>query len=209
MTQFKVGDRVRYIYDGEEGVVKALSSYGGAGYADVAWSDGTTMVLVEDLEPVEEQPNRTYYEPTGRLENVADIAGVEEKIRPDGSTPLNDSVEHTLRTYCGEQDSVRDYDSQKFIDEVRDFKYVPAFEQNVHRILNGVAETVVQKNVSYGDSALNPVRIFSKADRMEQLFVRLDDKLSRVQRGSEYPGDDTLRDIIGYATLILIAKESE
>lgn len=82
------------------------------------------------------------------------------------------------------------------------------FATNVHRILDGVADTVIKKNVSYGDSALNPIRVFSKADRMEQLFVRLDDKLSRVQRGSEYPGDDTLRDIIGYCTLILVAQES-
>lgn len=83
------------------------------------------------------------------------------------------------------------------------------FVRSVHRILDGVADTVVSKNQAYGDSALNPVRIFSKADRMEQLFVRLDDKLSRVQRGHEYPGDDTIRDIIGYCTLILIARESE
>lgn len=85
---------------------------------------------------------------------------------------------------------------------------VSSFDQNVHRILNGIADVVSSKNLAYGDSALNPVRIFSKADRMEQLFVRLDDKLSRVQRGHEYPGDDTIRDIIGYCTLILIARES-
>lgn len=83
------------------------------------------------------------------------------------------------------------------------------FEANARRILADVADTIVDKNLAYGDSALNPVRIFSKADRMEQLFVRLDDKLSRVQRGHEYPGDDTIRDIIGYCTLILIARESE
>lgn len=83
------------------------------------------------------------------------------------------------------------------------------FEQNIRRILDGVADTVASKNLAYGDSALNPIRVFSKSDRMEQLFVRLDDKLSRVQKGHEYPGDDTIRDIIGYCTLILIARESE
>lgn len=82
-----------------------------------------------------------------------------------------------------------------------------SFDQKVGRILGDVAEMVLVKNESYGDSALNPVRVFSKADRLEQLFVRLDDKLSRVQRGHEYPGDDTIRDIIGYCTLVLIAME--
>lgn len=83
-----------------------------------------------------------------------------------------------------------------------------AFEGNVRRILGGVADTIVAKNLSYGDAALNPIRVFSKSDRMEQLYTRLDDKLSRVQKGHEYPGDDTIRDIIGYCTLILIARES-
>lgn len=83
------------------------------------------------------------------------------------------------------------------------------FEQNVRRILDGVGDTIVAKNLSYGDSALNPIRVFSKADRMQQLYTRLDDKLSRVQKGHEYPGDDTIQDIIGYCTLILIAREGE
>lgn len=86
---------------------------------------------------------------------------------------------------------------------------ISSFEQNVRRILEGVADTVVQKNLAYGNSALNPIRVFSRTDRMEQLYTRLDDKLSRVQKGHEYPGDDTIQDIIGYCTLILIAREGE
>jgi hypothetical protein len=63
-----------------------------------------------------------------------------------------------------------------------------------------------EKNEAYGDSALNPVRIFSKADAEEQLLVRLDDKLSRLARGHEYPGDDTLWDVAGYLILLLVAR---
>ncbi len=81
-----------------------------------------------------------------------------------------------------------------------------SFEGSVRGILNEIGDTIVRKNASYGDSALNPVRIFSKADRMEQLYIRLDDKLSRVARGHEYPGDDTIRDMIGYGVLILLAR---
>lgn len=60
---FKVGDRVRYSYDGAEGYITSLSSRLGTDYADVDWSDGPAMVLVEDIELVEDQPNRTYYDP--------------------------------------------------------------------------------------------------------------------------------------------------
>lgn len=83
------------------------------------------------------------------------------------------------------------------------------FEQKVQDILHGMADLLVEKNAAYGNSALDPVRIFSRADTTEQLYVRLDDKINRVKQGHEYPGDDTIRDIIGYCTLILIAREGE
>ena len=68
---------------------------------------------------------------------------------------------------------------------------------------------LIAKNRAYGDSALDPVRIFSKADAIEQIYVRIDDKLSRVKRGHEYPGDDTISDLIGYLVLLLVAKERD
>lgn len=83
------------------------------------------------------------------------------------------------------------------------------FEGSVRRILEDIGDILISKNHAYGDSALNPIRVFSKGDRMEQLHVRIDDKISRVQRGHEYPGDDTIRDLIGYLTLLLIAREGQ
>lgn len=72
---------------------------------------------------------------------------------------------------------------------------------------NRVAEMLINKNRSYGNSALDPVRIFSHADNVEQLKVRLDDKLSRFARGKEYQGDNDLDDLIGYLVLLSIAKK--
>lgn len=64
---------------------------------------------------------------------------------------------------------------------------------------------LVTKNKSYGNSALDPVRIFSRSDPVEQLNVRIDDKISRIMQGEEYPGDDTELDLIGYLILKRIA----
>ena len=66
---------------------------------------------------------------------------------------------------------------------------------------------LLAKNRAYGDSALNPLRVFSKADGKEQIKVRIDDKLSRISRGNEYQGDDTLKDLAGYLILLMIANE--
>lgn len=64
-----------------------------------------------------------------------------------------------------------------------------------------ICNMLLSKNASYGDSACDPVRIFSELDPIEQLNVRIDDKLSRIMRGHEYDGDDTEGDLIGYLIL--------
>lgn len=74
---------------------------------------------------------------------------------------------------------------------------------------NEIRDMLLEKNQAYGNSALDPVRIFSKADATEQIRVRLDDKLSRIMRGNEYPGEDTTRDLIGYLILMLISEEQQ
>ena len=82
-------------------------------------------------------------------------------------------------------------------------------ERDIERVVSEISEMLIAKNRAYGDSALEPVRVFSKSDNIEQLYVRIDDKLSRVERGHEYPGDDTILDLIGYMILLLIAKERD
>lgn len=67
---------------------------------------------------------------------------------------------------------------------------------------------LLAKNAAYGDSALQPVRVFSRADPAEQIRVRIDDKLSRLARGNALPDEslrDTLDDLIGYLVLLRIA----
>lgn len=81
----------------------------------------------------------------------------------------------------------------------------PAGEEILKEVIY-VAQILLQKNISYGNSALEPVRVFSKSSTEEQLLVRIDDKLSRLKRGSEFPGDDTIIDLIGYLVLLLVSR---
>jgi hypothetical protein len=71
-----------------------------------------------------------------------------------------------------------------------------------------IAEMLVKKNISYGNSALNPIRIFSKADSKEQIRVRIDDKLNRVKNDQSFLGDNDIDDMIGYLILLKIANKS-
>lgn len=80
------------------------------------------------------------------------------------------------------------------------------FVNDLDTVIAEMRELLIAKNQAYGNSALEPVRIFSKATPVEQLLVRIDDKLSRLCRGDEYPGDDTITDLLGYLLLLKIAK---
>jgi hypothetical protein len=71
-----------------------------------------------------------------------------------------------------------------------------------------IAQMLIEKNISYGDSALNPIRIFSVADSTEQLKVRIDDKLNRVKNNQGFAGDNDIDDLIGYLILYKIAKSN-
>jgi hypothetical protein len=57
---------------------------------------------------------------------------------------------------------------------------------------------LLAKNRKYGDSMFKPKRIFSKADDVEQINVRIDDKLSRIASGQLDEDEDVERDLIGY-----------
>lgn len=77
--------------------------------------------------------------------------------------------------------------------------------KNLKEHIADVAEEIVAllyaKNDAYGNSASEPLRIFSKVDNVEQINVRIDDKLSRLARGAIYGHEDTEQDLIGYLIL--------
>ena len=87
-------------------------------------------------------------------------------------------------------------------------KFAPknGVEREINTICSEMADFLISKNRAYGNSALEPVRVFSKSDNTEQLLVRIDDKLSRFFRGTEFPGDNDIDDLIGYLVLLKVAK---
>ena len=84
-----------------------------------------------------------------------------------------------------------------------------AFE--VSQYLLEIRELLVSKNIKYGNSALEPLGIFSQLSAKEGLLVRIDDKLKRIKNGSlEKDDEDVINDLIGYLVLLKIhAKEPQ
>lgn len=70
---------------------------------------------------------------------------------------------------------------------------------------------LLEKNRAYGNSALEPVRIFSRASPEEQILVRIDDKITRLARGDASRGMDTedvVKDLLGYLILLRVARKT-
>lgn len=68
-------------------------------------------------------------------------------------------------------------------------------------------EMLLEKNRRYGNSALDPVRLFSRADPVEQILVRIDDKLSRLRAMEPDDTEDVEHDLMGYLVLLRIARK--
>ena len=80
-------------------------------------------------------------------------------------------------------------------------------QDKIIKTMDEIKDFLVQKNNQYGDSVFQPVRVFSKADKTEQIKVRIDDKLSRLKRGNDSieSDEDVVSDLIGYLVLLLIS----
>lgn len=79
--------------------------------------------------------------------------------------------------------------------------------QKIADACDEIKQLLLEKNVAYGNSALSPIRIFSKAETNEQLYVRIDDKLNRLKNNQSYPGDNDIDDLIGYLVLLKVANQ--
>lgn len=72
---------------------------------------------------------------------------------------------------------------------------------------DAIKNMLLEKNRKYGNSALNPVRVFSKADPIEQINVRIDDKLSRIKSAQKDEDEDVEKDLMGYLVLKRVARK--
>jgi len=86
---------------------------------------------------------------------------------------------------------------------------VSEFAKKVDDIVGNIYKMLVAKNKKYGNSALKPIRVFSKSSNVEQLLVRIDDKLSRLSNQNAGEDEDVIDDLIGYLILLKIAHTED
>ena len=84
-------------------------------------------------------------------------------------------------------------------------------ETKISGVCDDIKELLIHKNRKYGNSALKPCRVFSKGSAVEQLLVRIDDKLNRIMQGAGLlaEDEDVVNDLIGYLVLLKIGMNDE
>jgi hypothetical protein len=84
------------------------------------------------------------------------------------------------------------------------------FYSDVCEVMQEIKELLLEKNEKYGNSALEPIGVFSKLSPEEGLFIRIDDKLKRIKNGSlEKDDEDVINDLIGYLVLLKIYQNQQ
>jgi hypothetical protein len=84
-------------------------------------------------------------------------------------------------------------------------------QEQISIICDGIKQMLIAKNEDYGNSFQDPIHVFSSAGNDEQLRVRIDDKIKRLQSitqsGSAINFEsvkDTVQDLVGYLILWLV-----
>lgn len=82
--------------------------------------------------------------------------------------------------------------------------------EKIQAVGQEVIDLLIEKNKSYGDSALEPANIFANGSATENLCSRIDDKLMRIKtQGLDGYGEDNVKDLIGYLFLLMIAQREQ
>ena len=71
-----------------------------------------------------------------------------------------------------------------------------------------LTDLLISKNKAYGNTALNPVKVFSRLNSSEALCARIDDKIMRIKnKGINDETEDTVSDLIGYLLLLKMSMK--
>ena len=103
---------------------------------------------------------------------------------------------------------IGDFEYPKYIFEIMEEEKTET-QEKISKVCDEIKEMLIEKNRKYGDSALNPIRIFAKSDTVEQLKVRIDDKLNRLKNIQNDDTEDVINDLVGYLILLKVAEEEK
>jgi DNA-binding transcriptional MerR regulator len=185
-----------------------------------AWKKGLTIKAIAEL-----FPERSIGSVTNRITKLRKeglIDGRQKKTRkkePIIDSTVKEKMRETFKNYGDSpyEKKFGSFTSRKnpymTHQDLEDRKHMSSTFRNndtsamkIIKTMEEIRLFLIKKNEQYGDSVMSPIRIFSKADKSEQIKVRIDDKLNRLVQGNANieSDEDVIKDLIGYLILLLI-----
>tara|TARA_R110002074_G_scaffold281131_2_gene452404 strand:+ start:293 stop:763 length:471 start_codon:yes stop_codon:yes gene_type:complete len=122
----------------------------------------------------------------------------------EGTSTTLDTIKYNEHYFDTNRNGKDDIQSTK----VKEPNEIVEFHNKLDAILRNVGNLLKSKNEAYGNTSLNPPKIFSKLDSSEALCARIDDKIMRIKnRGLVSATEDTLTDLIGYLLLLKMSRK--
>jgi len=103
--------------------------------------------------------------------------------------------------------SIKDDQNEHMYDSQSDTQDLNIKKVDFRTVLDSLTDLLEYKNDKYGNSALEPVNIFSRLDAKDGILLRLDDKIKRIKTRTKYghpPRKNDIVDMMGYLTLLCI-----
>lgn len=92
----------------------------------------------------------------------------------------------------------------------------PDFRKSIGDVCGDLMDILLAKNLDYGNTIAKSPRLLPKMDPQTAAFVRLDDKIARLEQlinrgAAAVPEtmDDTLMDLAGYCILLVAYRRSK
>lgn len=79
-------------------------------------------------------------------------------------------------------------------------------QEKIEQVCDNFKKFLLEKNKRYGDSAINPLKLFSKHEPDNPICTRLDEKLQRIQASEEGIRKNDAADCVGYLFLLCVQK---
>ena len=103
-------------------------------------------------------------------------------------------------------DTTRNIDTSRPANEK--LEKIVKFQEDLDTLLTNIGNLLKSKNEAYGNTSLNPPKIFSKLDSTEAICARIDDKIMRIKnKGLVSATEDTVTDLIGYLLLLKMSMK--
>ena len=132
----------------------------------------------------------------------------DDKVTMSVPEGMEFNTSYTIPPAGSDLDIDKERHSKYYYDYDRNGPLTNAFDLKLDMELTKIGELLKSKNKAYGNTALNPLGIFSKLNASEALCARIDDKLARISnKGINDQTEDTVSDLIGYLLLLKMSKK--